>query len=180
MKLCTLNLFTLVGLFLISSTLSAQTGNENTILQIAQGDKLVLTKDLNIPANTDRVYFGLKMDSGFKVKVSGCAIVVNPSQKSRRVLQGGELIFSGLSEKDQFINEFKYVDYTYTAGIMNSDTVLAVECYGTSFKSTYQDLYVSGLKNELKENFDFVSSEPDIVRISGIKVQFLVGYTGCN
>jgi len=139
----------------------AQTEDMNTLLQIAQGDKLVLKKDLNIPANTDRLYFGLKMDSG--TKVSGCALAVVPSQKSRRIFSGGELLFSGSSEESAVRNQFGYIDYTYIAKMMNSDAVTALECYGNSLDRTYQDLYVVGMKNELKDTFDFVPSEPEIV-----------------
>jgi len=139
----------------------AQTEDKNNLLQIAQGDKLVLKKDLNIPANTERLYFGLETDTG--TKISGCALVVVPSQKSRRILSGGELVFSGVSEKSQVRNQFGYIDFVYTARMMNSDAVTAVECYGNSLDHTYQDLYVSGMKNELKDTFDFIPAEPEIV-----------------
>jgi len=147
--------------FVVSSPSQAQTEDKNSLLQIAQGDKLVLKKDLNIPANTERIYYGLVIDSG--TKSSGCAIVVIPSQKSRRILSGGELLFSGISEKNISKNQFNYMDYIYTAKMMNSDAVTGVECYGTSFESNYKDLYVVGMKNELKDSFEFIPAEPEIV-----------------
>jgi hypothetical protein len=158
LKLLVLGAVVLVG---FSSQLWAQTGDKNSLLQIAQGDKLVLKKDLYIPANTDRLYYGLVIDSGYKN--SGCAIVVNPSPKSRKILSGGEIIFSGVAEQSQIKNEFKFIDYIYRAGVMNSETVVAIECYGTSFESNFQDLYVGGMKKELRDTFDFVPAEPEIV-----------------
>ena len=150
-----------MALLLVSPFLLAQTGDKNTLVQIAQGDKLVLKKDLFLPANTDRIYFNLKKDSGYKI--SGCALVINPSQKSRKILEQNELIFSGVNQQKAVTNEFKNTDYTYTAGIMNSKGVAALECYGTSFDSNFQDLYVAGMKNELKDSFDFVAAEPEII-----------------
>jgi hypothetical protein len=147
--------------FVVSSPSKGQTEDKNTLLQIAQGDKLVLKKDLDIPANTERLYFGLVIDSG--TKSSGCALVVIPSQKSRRILSGGELLFSGISEKNISKNQFNYMDYIYTAKMMNSDAVTGVECYGTSFESNYKDLYVAGMKSELKDSFEFIPGEPEIV-----------------
>jgi uncharacterized protein YpmB len=160
MKLLNLVVLSALCLF-VSSPSKAQTEDKNSLLQIAQGDKLVLKKDLDIPANTERIYYGLVIDSG--TKSSGCAIVVIPSQKSRRILSGGELLFSGVSEKNLVKNQFHNVDYTYTAKMMNSDAVTGVECYGTSFESNYKDLYVVGMKNELKDSFEFIPAEPEIV-----------------
>lgn len=139
-----------------------QTDDTNSLLQIAQGDKLVAKRDLDVPANTERLYFGLKIDSGYKN--SGCALVIVPSQKSRRIPQGAELIFSGTSKSKKVINEFKHADYTYTAEIMNPQAISAIECYGTSFQSQFQDLYVKGMKNELKEDFEFIPTEPEIIQ----------------
>ncbi|NBX76914.1 MAG: hypothetical protein EBQ92_10205 [Proteobacteria bacterium] len=139
---------------------NAQTEDKNTILQIAQGDKLVLKKDLHIPANTERLYFGLEMDSGYKM--AGCALVLTPSQKSRVIPQGGQLMFSGLSQQSNAKNEFKNINYIYTANMMNSESVVALECYGNSFQSSFQDLYVGGMKNKLKNDFDFVPADPEI------------------
>lgn len=150
-----------LGLVLVASVSQAQTEDKNTLLQIAQGDKLVLKKDLDIPANTERLYFGLVIDSG--TLNSGCSLLVVPSQKSRKILSGGELLFSGVSEKKAVKNQYGNIDYTYIAKMMNSDAVTGIECYGTSFESNYKDLYVSGMKNELKDTFDFVPAEPEIV-----------------
>jgi len=161
MKLLTSGLLFVLNMVVLPSFSIAQTEDKHTLLQIAQGDKLVLKQDLNIPANTERLLYGYSTDSGFTV--SGCALVLNPSQKSRKIVQGGELVFSGVSQKGVARNPFNYMNYTYSAGIMNSEAVVSVECYGTSFESTYQDLYVSGMKNELKETFDFVPAEPEIV-----------------
>ena len=44
----------------------------------------------------------------------------------------------------------------------NSESVLALECYGTSYNSTFKTLYVKGMKETLKETFDFVPAEPEI------------------
>jgi hypothetical protein len=151
-----------MGLFFLSWGAVGETEDKNSLLQIAQGDKLVLKKDLNIPANTDRLYYQLKIDSGYKN--SGCALVLNPSQKSRRIPQGSDLVFSGKSHAQKTVNEFHNVDYTYTAEMMNSETVTALECYGTSFQSQYGDLYVLGMKEKLKEFFDFIAAEPEIVK----------------
>lgn len=159
----TLQIFFVVAVALsgFSGQSKAETEDKNSLLHIAQGDKLVLKKDFNIPANTERLYFGLQMDSG--EKVSGCAIVVVPSQKSRRIVTGGELLFSGISEKSAVKNQFGYINYIYIVKTMNSDAVTAVECYGNSLDQTYQDLFVSGMKNEFKDAFDFVPAEPEIV-----------------
>ncbi|NBX67801.1 MAG: hypothetical protein EBR01_02415 [Proteobacteria bacterium] len=161
MKLLNSVLLIVLSVVVLPSFSNAQTEDKNTLLQIAQGDKLVLKQDLNIPANTERLFFGLQTDTG--TKVSGCALLVVPSLKSRRIVSGGELLFSGVSEKSQVRNQFGYIDYVYTAKIMNSDAVTGVECYGNSLDHTYQDLYVSGMKNELKDTFDFVPAEPEIV-----------------
>jgi hypothetical protein len=139
-----------------------QTEDKNTILQIAQGDKLVAHKDLNVPANTERIYFGLKIDSG--TINSGCALVVVPSNKSRRIVVGAELVFSGISHSKKVLNQYKHTDYTYTAEMMGSQAVSGLECYGTSFQSQFQDLYVQGMRNELKEHFDFAPAEPEIIQ----------------
>jgi hypothetical protein len=152
-------LFTVI-LMGLANLAQAQTGDRNTILQIAQGDKLVLKKDLHIPANTERLYFGLEMDSGYKM--AGCALIFTPSQKSRMIPQGGQLVFSGASEQHNSKNEFNNTNYLYTAGIMNSESVVALECYGNSFQSSVQDLYVGGMKNKLKNDFDFVPADPEI------------------
>lgn len=152
---------TIFSLVFFSSLGLAQTGDKNTLLQIAQGDKLVLKTDLFLPANTERIYFNLKIDSGYKN--SGCALVLIPSQKSRKILQQNELVFSGANQQKQSKNEFGHTDYLYSAGIMNSEGVIAVECYGTTFQSNFQDLYVAGMKNELKEAFEFVATEPEII-----------------
>jgi len=153
-------LLLVVILSMFAVTSHAQTEDKNTILQIAQGDHLVLKKDFHIPANTERLYFGLAMDSGYKM--SGCALVLNSSPKSRKIPQGGQLVFSGASQQNTAKNEFNYTNYIYTARIMNSESVAAVECYGNSFQSSVQDLYVGGMKNELKEFFDFVPADPEI------------------
>ncbi|MFM8313249.1 MAG: hypothetical protein ACKOA8_03095 [Deltaproteobacteria bacterium] len=139
----------------------AETSNTNSLLQIAQGDKLVLKKDFVIPANTERLNFGVKVDVGYRY--AGCAVVVNPSQKSRKLLAGAEIVFSGISKKLQTKDEFKEFIYTFIAEVMNSETVMALECYGTSFESQYKDLYVSGIRERLKEFFVFVPAEPEIV-----------------
>ncbi|NBX92450.1 MAG: hypothetical protein EBQ85_04375 [Proteobacteria bacterium] len=153
--------FIVVLLVLGSVCVQAQTEDKHSLLQIAEGDKLVLKKDLHLPANTERLYYGLEIDSGFKK--AGCALVIEPSQKSRKIPQGSELTFSGISEKKQNKNAFNYIDYVYTAGIMNSQAVRAVECYGNTFESSFQDLYVAGMKNRFKELFDFVPVEPEII-----------------
>jgi len=152
----------LVASMVVSGLSVGQTSDENTLLQIAQGDKLVTTKDLDVPANTERIYFNLKIDSG--TINSGCALVVVPSNKSRRIVVGADLVFSGISNHKKVLNQYKYTDYTYTAEMMDSEAVTAVECYGTSFQSQFQDLYVKGMKNELKENFEFVPAEPEIIQ----------------
>lgn len=140
----------------------AETEDKNSLLQISQGDKLLLKKDLDLPANTERIYFGLQIDSGYKNQ--GCALVIRPSQKSRRIPIGSELVFSGITHAHKMVNEFKNTDYTYTAEMMESEAVTALECYGTSFQSQFGDLYVGGMKNKLKEQFDFVPAEPEIVK----------------
>lgn len=161
-----MNIFSAFGLVLVfagvfSHQSFAQTTDQNTLLQIAQGDKLVLVKDLDIPANTDRLYFGLEMDSGYKK--AGCALLIAPSVKSRRILKGSEIIFSGTSQPQKSKNEYGFLDYTYQAEVMKPSEVKGVECYGTSLQATYQDLYVEGMKQRLKESFEFVPAEPEII-----------------
>jgi len=140
---------------------SAATSDKNSLLQIAQGDRLVLLRDLDVPANTERLYFGLEMDSGYLK--SGCALVLTPSVKSRLIPKGGELIFSGTSHQQKLKTEYGTINYTYLAEIMTPSSVKALECYGTSLQSTYQDLYVGGMKKKTKETFEFVPADPEII-----------------
>ena len=71
-------------------------------------------------------------------------------------------MFSGVSQQSNAKNEFKNINYIYTANMMNSESVVALECYGNSFQSSFQDLYVGGMKNKLKNDFDFVPADPEI------------------
>ena len=160
MKVCFNSMIIVLALVVFSHVIRANTSNANTILQIAQGDRLLVKKDVVIPANTERLNFGVKTDVGFKY--AGCALAVIPSQKSRKIPLGAEIVFSGVSQKTQVKNVFKDLNFTFVAGVMNSEAVVAVECYGTSFESQYKDLYVSGMVELLKEFFDFSPVEPEI------------------
>lgn len=139
----------------------AQTSDNHTLLQIARGDKLVLSKDLFLPANTSRVEFGVIVDSGYLA--TGCALLLNPSPSARKIPQHATLVFSGQNQQLVTKNEFGNTDYRYTAGVMNSESVASLQCYGTSheFYGT-KSLYISGMKNNLKDTFDFVATEPEI------------------
>lgn len=155
--------FLTVALFMtfFSSGIYAQTGDTNTVIQIARGDKLVLKKDLFIPANTDHISFEVVRDSGYLA--TGCALILKPSQNARKIPQQIELVFSGENKPLVSKNEFGNTDYRYTAMIADSQSVAALECYGTSL-SYYgvKSLYISGMKNNLKDTFDFVPTEPEI------------------
>lgn len=161
MRTLGLLVLTLFNFLFFAPKSSAETSDKNTLLQIAQGDKLVLIKDLDIPANTERIYFGLEMDSGYKK--AGCALVVIPSVKSRRLVKDSEIAFSGISQQQKSKNEYGFLDYTYQAEVMNPSAVKAIECYGTSLQATYQDLYVGGMKRRLQETFEFIATEPEII-----------------
>jgi hypothetical protein len=154
----------LTALFFVmffSSGVYAQTGDTNTIIQIALGDKLLLKKDLFLPANTDHISFGVVRDSGYLA--TGCALLLKPSQNARKIPQQSELIFSGENKQHVSKNEFGNTDYRYTALIADSQSVAALECYGTSL-AFYgpKSLYISGMKANLKDTFDFVPTEPEI------------------
>lgn len=154
----------LTALFFVmffSSGVYAQTGDTNTIIQIARGDKLLLKKDLFLPANTDHISFGVVRDSGYLA--TGCALLLKPSQNARKIPQQSELIFSGENKQHVSKNEFGNTDYRYTALIADSQSVAALECYGTSL-AFYgpKSLYISGMKANLKDTFDFVPTEPEI------------------
>lgn len=144
-----------------STGLYAQNSDNNTLLQIANGDKLVLKTDLFLPANTDRISFDVVIDSGYLAK--GCALILKPSQNSRKIPLQSELVFSGENKQDVTKNEYGNTDYKYSASIMNSQSVGALECYGTTL-NVYgvKSLYISGMKEHLKETFDFVPAEPEI------------------
>jgi hypothetical protein len=144
-----------------STGVYAQTGDTNTLLQIANGDKLVLRKDFFLPANTNYIDFGVVIDSGYLA--TGCRILLKPSQNARKIPQQSELVFSGENKQEVTKNEFGNTDYRYTAMMSNSQSVAALECYGTSFRHYGpKSLYISGMKENLKDTFDFVPTEPEI------------------
>lgn len=151
----------LLFLMFFSSGVYAQTGDNNTLIQIAHGDKLVLKKDLFLPANTDHISFEVVRDSGYLA--TGCALILKASQNARKIPQQSELIFSGENKSHVSKNEFGHTDYRYTALIADSQSVAALECYGTSM-SAYgpKSLYIHGMKANLKDTFDFVPTEPEI------------------
>lgn len=156
----TIKAVTFFALF-FSTGLHAQTGDTNTVMQIAHGDKLSLKKDLFLPANTDRVSFGVVRDSGYLA--TGCALILKPSQNARKIPQQSELVFSGENKQEVTKNEFGNTDYRYRAMVLNSQSVDALECYGTTLKFYgFKSLYISGMKENLKETFDFVPTEPEI------------------
>jgi hypothetical protein len=155
--------FLTIALFvmLFSSGVYAQTGDTNTVIQIARGDKLVLKKDLFLPANTDQISFGVVRDSGYLA--TGCALILKPTQNARKIPQQTELVFSGENKQEVTKNEFGNTDWRYKALILNSQSVEALECYGTSMPYYGpKSLYISGMKENLKDTFDFVPTEPEI------------------
>jgi hypothetical protein len=144
-----------------ASGVYAQTGDKNTLLQIARGDKLVLKTDLFLPANTSRIDFGVVYDSGYLA--TGCALMLNPSQNARKIPQLTAVVFSGENTQQVTKDEFGNTDYKYSAGVMNSESVVALECYGTSLAAYgFKSLFIAGMKEKLKESFDFVPTEPEI------------------
>lgn len=155
--------FLTIALFmmLLSSGVYAQTSDTNTVIQIARGDKLVLKEDLFIPANTDHISFEVVRDSGYLA--TGCALILKPSQNARKIPQQSELVFSGENKQEVTKNEFGNTDYRYRAMVLNSKSVDALECYGTTLNVYgFKSLYISGMKENLKETFDFIPTEPEI------------------
>ena len=152
---------TVLFMMFFSSGVYAQTGDTNTVIQIARGDKLVLKKDLFLPANTDHISFDVVRDSGYLA--TGCALMLKPSQNARKIPLQGELIFSGENKSHVSKNQFGNTDYRYTAMIAESQSVAALECYGTTLNVYgFKSLYISGMKSNLKDTFDFVPTEPEI------------------
>lgn len=150
-----------IATMFFSTGVYAQTGDKNTLMQIAHGDKLVLKKDLFLPANTDQISFGVVRDSGYLA--TGCALILKPTQNARKIPQQTELVFSGENKQEVTKNEFGNTDWRYKAVILNSQSVEALECYGTSMPYYGpKSLYISGMKENLKETFDFVPTEPEI------------------
>ncbi len=154
----------LTALFFVmffSSGVYAQTSDTNTVIQIARGDKLSLKEDLFLPANTDHISFGVVRDSGYLA--TGCALILKPSQNARKIPQQSELVFSGENKQDVTKDEFRHTNYRYRAMVLNSQSIDSLECYGTSF-NVYgvKSLYISGMKENLKETFDFIPTEPEI------------------
>ena len=96
----------------------AKTKDSDWVHHIAQDDKLVLKQDLDIPANQDKLVVLVKYRYGRPY--SGCALLLQKSTKSRRILKAGELIFSGQNE-----GKYDHADYgtyyVFSAGVSNSE-----------------------------------------------------------
>ncbi len=151
----------------------AKTQNDDLVNHIAQDDNLVLKRDLDIPANQDRLNFFVKHRYGRPYL--GCALVLQKSSKSRRMLQGTELTFSG--ENEESIEGADYgTYYILSAGIKNSEAISGVECYGFYMSGPSVpgsgklkdidytlNLDVLGMKSCFRDFMDFVAAEPEII-----------------
>lgn len=166
----------LIVLGLLSSTAPislAKTQHDDLVNHIAQDDKLVLKQDLDIPANQDRLNFFVKHRYGRPYL--GCALVLQKSPKSRRMLQGTELTFSG--ENEENIEGADYgTYYILSAGIKNSEAISGVECYGFYMSGPSVpgagklkdidytlNLDVLGMKSCFRDFMNFVAAEPEII-----------------
>ena len=128
-----------------SSSGLRSTSDADKITQIGKGDKLFLTADLNVPANTNSMYSGSGYECG--MKVDGCSLILNSSDSNRVLKAGTELVFSGITQaeptKVHCYGTSSYV--TYTAEVEGSQTVKAVQCYWLSGYEA-NDLYITGMK----------------------------------